>query len=328
MSMRYWWVNQNKTYEQEVGGGYLWSPKRKSDGSRNHFYDVMREVSPGDIVFSFRRKKIPAIGVATGYARDSAKPTEFGSAGATWADFGWKVPVTFNEVTHCITPAEHFDLLGPMMPDRYAPLQAQTGRGLQGVYLTELPHAFAQALIGLIGVEAEAIVATHDDELLPTHFLEEDDSVVEYDRRLEDELTPDERIPVTERRALILARRGQGLFRRRVLEVERRCRITNVQNPALLQACHMKPWRVSEPTERLDGANGLMLTPTIGKLFGDGFLSFQDDGELLVSPAADRDAMQMVGVPTFNRTVTGDFNQTQRSYLAYHRGEVFREASS
>ena len=26
--MRYWWVNQNQTYKQELGGGYLWSPKR------------------------------------------------------------------------------------------------------------------------------------------------------------------------------------------------------------------------------------------------------------------------------------------------------------
>ena len=25
--MRYWWVNQNQTYQHEVAGGYLWSPK-------------------------------------------------------------------------------------------------------------------------------------------------------------------------------------------------------------------------------------------------------------------------------------------------------------
>ena len=41
--MQYWWVNQNQTYEheQEVPGGYLWSPKTKSDGSSNTFYDNM-----------------------------------------------------------------------------------------------------------------------------------------------------------------------------------------------------------------------------------------------------------------------------------------------
>lgn len=26
--MRYWRVNQNQTFRQEIEGGYLWSPKR------------------------------------------------------------------------------------------------------------------------------------------------------------------------------------------------------------------------------------------------------------------------------------------------------------
>jgi putative restriction endonuclease len=45
-SMRYWWVNQSQTYRHEVGGGYLWSPKRKQGGQLNPFYESMREVAP------------------------------------------------------------------------------------------------------------------------------------------------------------------------------------------------------------------------------------------------------------------------------------------
>ena len=30
--MRYWWVNQNQTYRHDIGGGYLWSPKRNANG--------------------------------------------------------------------------------------------------------------------------------------------------------------------------------------------------------------------------------------------------------------------------------------------------------
>ena len=48
--MRYWWVNQNQTFRQEIAGGYLWSPKRNANGARNPFYESMREVSPGDLV--------------------------------------------------------------------------------------------------------------------------------------------------------------------------------------------------------------------------------------------------------------------------------------
>jgi len=49
--VRYWWVNQNQTYRHEIAGGYLWSPKRNANGARNPFYEFMRELSPGDLVF-------------------------------------------------------------------------------------------------------------------------------------------------------------------------------------------------------------------------------------------------------------------------------------
>src|SRR3546814_19105217 len=47
--------------------------------------------------------------------------------------------------------------LGPLLPDRYAPLQAGGG-GLQGVYLTLLTEDFASMLINLAGREARSIV--------------------------------------------------------------------------------------------------------------------------------------------------------------------------
>src|SRR3546814_4439613 len=74
--MRYWWVNQNQTYRHEVPGGYLWSPKRNRNGGRNPFYDFMREVAPGDVVFSFSDTYIKAIGIAGSHAYESPKPRE------------------------------------------------------------------------------------------------------------------------------------------------------------------------------------------------------------------------------------------------------------
>ena len=62
--MRYWWVNQNQTYNHEVGGGYLWSPKKNSNNARNQFYDNMVEVQPGDLIFSFADTLIKANGLA------------------------------------------------------------------------------------------------------------------------------------------------------------------------------------------------------------------------------------------------------------------------
>ena len=82
--MRYWWVNQNQTYRPEIAGGYLWSPKRNANGARNPFYEFMREVAPGDLVFSFVDTRIVAIGTVASYCYESPKPTEFGGFGLNW----------------------------------------------------------------------------------------------------------------------------------------------------------------------------------------------------------------------------------------------------
>lgn len=47
--MRYWWVNQNQTYKNEVPDGLLWSSKTRSDGGKDKFYDNMRDFAVGDI---------------------------------------------------------------------------------------------------------------------------------------------------------------------------------------------------------------------------------------------------------------------------------------
>jgi putative restriction endonuclease len=135
--MRYWWVNQNQTYRYEISGGYLWSPKRSANGARNPFYESMREVAPGDLIVSFVDTRIFAVGIAQSYCWESPKPPEFGEAGANWENIGWKVKVVFTELANRIRPKDHIDILRPLLPARYAPLQPN-GNGLQSVYLTEL----------------------------------------------------------------------------------------------------------------------------------------------------------------------------------------------
>ncbi|WP_197086911.1 hypothetical protein [Bradyrhizobium sp. LTSPM299] len=51
--VKYWWVNHKQTMRQEIGGGYLWSPKEEANGSRSQFYDNMRIAAPGDPVLSY-----------------------------------------------------------------------------------------------------------------------------------------------------------------------------------------------------------------------------------------------------------------------------------
>jgi putative restriction endonuclease len=65
---------------------------------QNPFYETMREVSPGVVVFSFVDTLIAAIGVAQSYCWESPKPAEFGTTGAYWENVGWKVLVMFTRI--------------------------------------------------------------------------------------------------------------------------------------------------------------------------------------------------------------------------------------
>src|SRR4029453_10854480 len=95
--MRDWWVNQKKTYKHEVEGGFMWSLKSKANGHRNPFYDTMREVVPGDLVFSYSHTRVKALGVVTGPAQSAPKPN-FGFVRENWADEGWLVSVEYCEL--------------------------------------------------------------------------------------------------------------------------------------------------------------------------------------------------------------------------------------
>lgn len=126
---------------------------------------------------------------------------------------------------------------------------------------------------------------------------------------------------------MILARRGQGKFRERVSMIERACRITQVNRPEHLIASHCKPWRDCESNdERLDGENGLLLTPTVDHLFDRGFISFENNGDLLVSPVVHKESLKRMGIAPDERRNVGAFSEGQRRYLEYHRDAVFLEA--
>ncbi|HUR44754.1 MAG TPA: hypothetical protein VMZ27_02680, partial [Candidatus Saccharimonadales bacterium] len=214
--MRYWWVNQNQTFKQELGGGYLWSPKQNANGARNPFYEAMREVAPGDLVFSFVDTRIAALGIAETYCYESPKPQEFGKAGLNWERIGWRIRVRFKPVSNLVRPKDHMGLLRPLLADRYAPLQSN-GNGIQSVYLTGISEGFAETLIALIGTEAVAVQM--DAGQADGNITAANADLEVWEHHIESEVDRDGSISVTEREAIITARRGQGLFKERVMAI-------------------------------------------------------------------------------------------------------------
>jgi hypothetical protein len=309
--MQYWWVNQNQTYQHEVFGGYMWSPKTKANGDRNQFYENMILVEPGDVVFSFCDTYIKAVGVVTGKASTAPRPSEFGTSGANWVNEGWYVPVEFRELINPTKPKDHMTILAPLLPGKYAPLQ-RDGNGLQGVYLAALSEQFATAIIDLLHGQVERMIVSLGGSA-KEDFLDE---------IAEKNLLSNKGISETEKEQLVKARRGQGLFRSQVELVEPCCRVTGVSLREHLRASHIKPWRDSDNKEKLDGNNGLLLAPHVDHLFDRGYISFQDDGCILVSPLLDSSILLAWNI---NKNLTvGLFNSIQKNYLAYHRDQVFK----
>jgi len=325
--MRYWWVNQNQTFRQEITGGYLWSPKRNANGARNPFYESMREVSPGDLIFSFVDTRIAAIGLAKSYCWECPKPTEFGSVGLNWENIGWRVNVSFSQLLNKIRPRDHMKVLRAVLPDRYSPLQP-SGNGVQSIYLTELSRDFGEVLGGLIGEEVRSLMAaTAASTAIENGKIVTGDDLDVWESRLEQQLETDGSVKETDREAIVRARRGQGLFKQRVMRIETRCRVTGVDNPNYLVASHCKPWRDSSNEERLNGENGLLLTPSIDHLFDRGFVGFEDSGNLIISPVAHRPSLQRMGVETERTTNVGNFTDGQRQFLDFHRNAVLLRAA-
>jgi len=303
--MNFWWVNQNQTFEHEYAGGYLWSPKVNADGGRNPFYDFMEQVRPGDIIFSFKGTFIAAIGIAASTAYSSDKPTIFGSVGSNWKTDGWKVDVDYVEPRRLIQPKNHMNVLAPLLPEKYSPIRPD-GNGNQ-MYLAQITSAMGQVLLDLVDAPQLTLPVV---DLSQLKVNEE-----------EQEIFVDVTLSEVQKATMILARRGQGKFRDRVQMIEKACRITGVHSSQLLIASHIKPWAKSEPVEKLDGNNGLFLSPHVDKLFNDGFITFTKKGDLEVAPSFDAEVLVKWGIDP--RRNFGKFNSEQAYFLEHHNSAVF-----
>lgn len=306
--MAFWWVNHKQTRNHEVHGGYLWSPMRNANGAANQTYENMKLVRVGDVVFSYANGELGAIGHVTEAAVASPKPTEFGTVGDYWSNEGWLVGVYFNPAPRSLRPKEHLEAIGRLLPARHSPLQPN-GNGNQGCYLAGISDALGHLLLALMDVQAFPDFSTaayiqdagiNHDALDDIHRIEDDAS-----------------IPETQRVQLAKARIGQGLFRKRVLLVDPLCRVTGISDQRLLIASHIKPWRDANNAERINGYNGMMLSPHVDALFDEHLISFEDDGKMLVHISLPRDVLERWSIDPSKRV--GAFRPEQSAFLEHHR---------
>lgn len=126
----------------------------------------------------------------------------------------------------------------------------------------------------------------------------------------------------TEKTSIVNSRIGQGQFRRGVIALWESCAVTGLKNTSLLKASHIKPWRDSDNSERLNPMNGLLLQPNIDHLFDAGFISFAPNGQVILSARISQDDLDLLGLTT-NMTLR-KVPEEMNDFLNFHRQNVFK----
>jgi putative restriction endonuclease len=300
---RYWWVNHKYSAAPQLTGDYLRASERDRNGSRNESFHNLTRVQPGDLVFAFADGAVRAVGIALRSAIEAPAP----------AQRQWHLPVRYLQLQVPLNPKAHMLKLKQVLPRSHAPLRP-TGLRNPAVYLACVSDAMSAVLRQLLDEQLEDIEAQINAAV--GSELADDWIETAIQRRTD--------ISSVDRQQLIRARHGQGVYRRNLEKIENACRVTGLLDRRHLRATHIKPWSASEDSEKLDGCNGLLLSPHIAHLFARGYISFADDGELLLSRHLNPAVLKSWTVrPSLT---VGKFQPQQCQYLEYHRREVFDRA--
>ena len=123
-----------------------------------------------------------------------------------------------------------------------------------------------------------------------------------------------------EREAIVKQRVNQGVFRDRLLSRYEHCCMCNVRNKSLLMASHIKPWSESSPEEKIDPDNGFLLCPNHDRLFDKGWITFEDNGKIVISDELEQVDRMFMNVSD-NMKIS--LRKENKKYLEYHRKNVF-----
>ncbi|WP_085584371.1 MULTISPECIES: HNH endonuclease [unclassified Pseudomonas] len=134
-----------------------------------------------------------------------------------------------------------------------------------------------------------------------------------------DDILRDSDIGETEKSNLIKSRIGQGAFRQKLVAYWNCCSITGFKDVSLLVASHIKPWRVSSNSERLDPFNGFLLTPNLDRAFDAGYITLSPSGGVEISPLLTES--ELLGISPGMRI---SLVPQHEPFLAFHRSNVFR----
>lgn len=314
--MATWWVNHKQSYRAERDGGFIWSPKTPKSGAFSQFYKNMTLVAPGDAIISYAKSKVSDVGVAVSSAVSTAIPEAHQKRKDNDWDRGdgWTVSISWMKLSQSIKPKQLLSALIPFLPEKYAPLQLANGNGNNGAYLSAVEQGALDVMLSASGPNERV----RFDQHLKTIVIGDPEQTV--DDTIQNTILGEPGLDQTTRENIVKSRLGQGQFKTNLRQIEAACRLTGVGEPSLLVASHIQPWRSClNSYQRLDGNNGLLLTPNADRLFDRGYISFDDDGTTFVKDEITDQDLERLGLAGLRGRNIGRFSAEQQVYLKFHR---------
>jgi len=164
----------------------------------------------------------------------------------------------------------------------------------------------------------------YESERLLLHFQNKNEALLEQE-------SVDTPLPIgADKLQSVKVRVNQRFFRDAVLSAyDNKCCITGLDQPRLLIASHIKPWKDSDPaTERTNPRNGLCLSALYDKAFDEGFMTITPEFRILLSKSLREALPHKVVQETFLRYEGKKIEMPQRFFplkeaLEWHNQLVF-----
>jgi len=119
-------------------------------------------------------------------------------------------------------------------------------------------------------------------------------------------------------------RKHQDFFRNTLFSAYGgKCGVTQIDQPQLLVASHIKPWSKDE-RNRLNPRNGILLNALHDRAFDNGLISFKDDLDIMISPKLKLHEMARPFFEDKKLTAPEKFGPDP-AFLEYHRNYCFKE---
>lgn len=120
---------------------------------------------------------------------------------------------------------------------------------------------------------------------------------------------------------VVKARKNQNKFREALFKRECKCKICGLAHKDLLIASHIKTWSESTPEEKLNHFNGFLLCPNHDSLFDKHFITFDNNGKIIISKRLSEKDKQLLNI---SNEIIISLEEENKRFLKEHR-KVFYE---